>query len=241
MSGSKSSAPDAAALPEALALTVHSLPDPAPGQATTASSAPGSRVASGRWRMLMVLLACAAPVLASYFTYYVIRPEGRTNYASLIQPSRGIPDSLPLRTLDGQPVVPRSLRGQWLLLSVGGSACDASCEQRLYAQRQLREMMGREKDRLDKLWLVTDEAPLRPELLAALRAGEPVQIYRVPREALEAWLQPAPGQALHDHLYVVDPMGEWMMRAPQPLDPAKFKRDLSKLLRASGFWDNPGR
>jgi hypothetical protein len=241
MSGSKSSPQDAALLPaegahatgdEALAFTVHTMPQPATG----------SRVLAGRLRMFLVLLACAAPVLASYFTYYVIRPDGRTNYASLIQPSRAMPDNLGLRTLQGDAVEPRSLRGQWLLISAADGACAAECEKRLYSQRQLREMMGREKDRLDKIWLITDAAAPRPELIAALQSqGEAMRVLRVDASALETWLQPAPGHALQDHLYVVDPMGEWMMRAPAPLEPSKFKRDLSKLLRASGFWDVPGR
>ena len=55
------------------------------------------------------------------------------------------------------------------------------------------------------------------------------------------WLAPAEGQALEDHLYLVDPMGEWMMRLPPQPEPAKVKRDLERLLRASAGWDTPGR
>ena len=56
-----------------------------------------------------------------------------------------------------------------------------------------------------------------------------------------AWLQPAAGQQLEDHLYVVDPRGQWMMRVPPAADPARLKRDLDKLLAASANWDRPGR
>jgi hypothetical protein len=63
----------------------------------------------------------------------------------------------------------------------------------------------------------------------------------VPAAALQQWLVPAPGESLESHLYVVDPMGQWMMRAPPQAQPAKFKRDIDKLLRASSFWDRPGR
>jgi hypothetical protein len=58
---------------------------------------------------------------------------------------------------------------------------------------------------------------------------------------LSAWLAPEPGQALEDHLYLVDPMGEWMMRFPAGADPVRVKRDLNRLMRASAFWDEPGR
>jgi hypothetical protein len=239
MSGSNSSARAAGpAAPEPVALTVHSLAAPRLDEAGT--DGPRQR-RIGRLKMLLVLLACASPVIASYFTYFVIRPEGRTNYGTLIQPTRAMP-ALELRDLDGQPVVARTLRGQWLLLVVGPAACDATCEQLLFTQRQLREMVGREKDRIDKLWLITDDAPLRPELRGALlQPGADVQVLRVAPGALAAWLEPAPGHALPEHLYIVDPMGEWMMRMPAQAEPQRVKRDLDRLLRASGSWDQPGR
>ena len=149
--------------------------------------------------------------------------------------------ALPLRTLDGQPVEAASLHGQWLLLVLGAGACDAGCEQRLFMQRQLREMLGRERERVDKIWLVTDDAPVPPALLNALQAEPPVQVLRVPRAALAAWLQPEAGHALEEHLYLVDPLGEWMLRAPANAEPARVKGDLERLLRASAGWDRPGR
>ena len=69
----------------------------------------------------------------------------------------------------------------------------------------------------------------------------PVTTLRVPRERLAAWLSPEPGQALEDHLYLVDPMGEWMMRMPPGPDPGRVKRDLERVLRAAASWDLPGR
>jgi len=66
-------------------------------------------------------------------------------------------------------------------------------------------------------------------------------VLRVDAQALAGWLAPAAGQALEDHLYVVDPMGEWMMRMPANTDPARVKRDLERLLRASASWDQAGR
>jgi hypothetical protein len=68
-----------------------------------------------------------------------------------------------------------------------------------------------------------------------------VQVLRAPRAPVQAWLEPASGQPLDAHLYLVDPMGEWMMRWPAAADPARVKRDLDRLLRASASWDLPGR
>lgn len=216
-----------------MAMTVHSLPDPA-------RLAEQQRTRAGRLRMLLVVVMCAAPVIASYFSFYVLKLKGEA-YSELIVPTVEMPATLSLHDLDGRPVAAESLKGQWLLTLVQEAACDAACEQRLYMQRQLREMLGKERDKVDKLWLVADGDALRPELLAALAQGVPVTVLRAPREQLEAWFKPAAGQQLQDHFYLVDPMGRWMMRPPVNPDPGKLKRDLDRLLRASASWDKAGR
>ncbi|WP_326539364.1 SCO family protein [Pseudorhodoferax sp.] len=218
-----------------LGLTVHSLPSP-----TEAVGLSARRTRSGRLKMLLVVLVCAAPVIASYFTYYVVRPEGRRVFGELIDPQRPLPD-LVAQDANGQPVRLTSLKGQWLLVSVAGGACDAACENTLYLQRQLRESLGKEKDRVDWVWLVNDETPVRAELRPALQAAT---VLRVDSAALAQWLAPATGHSLSAHLYIVDPMGNWMMRLPPALDragAAKAKRDIERLLRASSSWDNAGR
>ncbi len=216
---------------EPLNFSVHSLPAPGLPQAT---------VAHGRLKMLLVLLVCAAPVIASYLTYYVIRPQGRSIHGELIDPQRPMPSAqtLPLTDALGRPVLPAALKGQWLLVVVGGGDCDAVCERQLYLQRQLREALGKNKDRIDRVWLVDDGRPVRESLRPAL---EEATVLSAPRPALAAWLEPAAGQSLGAHFYVIDPMGHWMMRFPAPSDPAAVKRDLEKLLRASSSWDEPGR
>jgi hypothetical protein len=234
MSGSNSSGPGCAAAPEPLSFTVHSMPSPVLDEAAR-------RTASGRLKMLLVLAVCAAPVIASYFTYFVIRPEGRNNYSELITPPQPLPNALPLTALSGQAVKPSSLHGQWLLVVVADAACDAGCENLLYLQRQLRETLGREKDRVDKLWLVPDAGTPRPDVQRAISQGQPTTVLRVPRDELSHWLAPAAGHRIDEHLYIMDPMGQWMMRAPPDPEPAKLKRDLERLLRASASWDLPGR
>lgn len=231
MSGSNLLDPSKPAADEPLGLTVHAVPRPE--QVMVARR-------RGRWTMLAVLLACAAPVVASYLTYYVIRPEARRVYGELIDPQRPLPSTQALR-LDGQPQSLTSLKGQWLLVSVAGGACDASCAEHLYLQRQLREGLGKDKDRLDWVWFVADDAAVPETLQPALKGAT---VLRVPPAELAAWLAPASGQPLARHLYVVDPIGNWMMRFPAGLDrttASRAKRDLERLLRASAFWDQPGR
>ena len=193
-----------------------------------------------RWKLLLLLLVCVSPVVASYFTYYVVRPEGRRNFGTLVQPQRPMPD-LATTTPQGHSGSLRSLRDQWLLVSVAPARCDERCQNHLYLQRQMRESLGKEKDRLDWVWLVTDGAPLPKALEPGLQQAT---VLRVHAAALAQWLEPEAGHALSDHLYLVDPMGNWMMRFPPGLDTAaaaKAKRDLERLLRASASWDTAGR
>ncbi|MGH6626317.1 MAG: hypothetical protein ACRECD_07220 [Burkholderiaceae bacterium] len=237
MSGSNSLHPAGArpAVPdEPLGLTVHSMPAP------EAAAGQAQRTRWGRWKMFAVLLVCAAPVIASYFTYYVIRPEGRRNYGELIDPQRALPD-LAAVSLSGERSNLRALKGQWLLLSVAGGACDKACQNHLYLQRQLRESLGKDKGRMDWVWLVSDEAPVPEALHSALKEAT---VLRVGEAPLAQWLQPSAGHQLAEHLYLVDPMGHWMMRFPANMDAAaaaKAKRDLERLLRASASWDKEGR
>ena len=214
---------------------MHNLPAP---DAVLARQA--RRTRAGRWQMLLLALVCAAPVIASYYSYYVVRPEARRSFGELIEPQRPLP-AASATDLSGRPVELSSLKGQWLLLSVAGGACDAACENNLYLQRQLRESLGKDKDRLDRVWLVSDDARLPEALLPALGQAT---VLRVPPAVLADWLAPAAGQTLPEHLYVVDPMGHWMMRFPAGLDKAgagRAKRDLERLMRASASWDQAGR
>lgn len=123
MSGSKLSdetkhpQPSAQPSPDApLGFTVHSLPSPA-----DALQSDVVRTRMGRWKMLFVFLICASPVIASYWTYYVIRPEGRRNYGELIEPQRPLP-AVTTVSLSGVTAPLTALKGQWLLVSVGGGA-----------------------------------------------------------------------------------------------------------------------
>jgi cytochrome oxidase Cu insertion factor (SCO1/SenC/PrrC family) len=215
-------------------MTVHSMPDPA-------RAADQQRTRAGRLRMLMVVAVCAAPVIASYFSFYVLQPRGDA-YSELITPTVDMPATLSLQDLDGKPVAAESLKGQWLLTLVQDTACATDCERSLFMQRQLREMLGKERDKVDKLLLLPDNEPMRAELRQALtQQGVPVTVLRAPREQIEAWLKPAAGHRLDEHMYVVDPLGRWMMRSPVHPDPSKLKRDLERLLRANAGWDRPGR
>ncbi len=197
---------------------------------TLLQSAPSGRSHWRRNRALYLLVAvCLAPVIASYLMYYVLPPAGRTNYGDLIEPQRPTPP-LSLRTTEGEPFDLSRLRGHWLLVKVDGAGCDQACQRQLWLMRQLRTMQGKDADRIERVFLVADGGDLAPTL-AREYAG--THFLRAERAALEVFLPAAAGTRLEEHLFLIDPIGNLMLRWPAQADPQRMKRDLSRLLRAS--------
>lgn len=185
---------------------------------------------AGRRRLLLLLAVCVAPLIASYLTYYVIKPEGRTNYGALLDPRAHPAPPLSITTLDGRPASLDALKGKWIMLLVGASDCGQPCQTRLHDMRQLRLAQGKDKERVERVWLITDREPLETLLL---REYDGTHMLRADPAALNAWLPADAGATATDHLYLIDPLGNLMMRFPKDADPNKIKKDLAKLLKVS--------
>jgi hypothetical protein len=186
----------------------------------------------GRIQMILLLLICASPVIASYFTFYVIKPQGgKTNIGELVTPVQ----SMPTDTLD------ISLQGKWTVLVARPAAnCQVGndeCVSILYLMRQARVAMGKESQRIQLVWLVTDQAPIDPNIAKAYdKEAAGFSIIRMPQDKTKAdklnkWLNlDQAGSAIH----LLDPRSDRMMRfdttegAP---DFKKFSKDLEKLLK----------
>ena len=188
-----------------------------------------ARPPRGRWKLIAVLLVCAAPVIASYFTYYVIRPEGRTNYGELIEPMPGI-GGLAVRSVDGVPASLDVVDGKWAMVVIEDGACAKECQDRLYAIRQVRLTTGKERERVERLLLLTGPDAPAADVLAG---HEGLHLRRAAPDALAAVFPAPAGSAAAQHIYIVDPLGNVMMRFPADADPNRMKKDLAKLLRAS--------
>ncbi len=196
----------------------------------------------GRWKLLAVLAVCAAPLIFSYLTYYVIKPQGRTNFGTLIDPRAHPIPALGATTLDARPASLDAFKGKWVMLKVGPAACDKDCMEQMFGMRQVRSMTGKEMDRVERVWLVTDAAPLETVLIREL---DGMRILRAPPDALAKWLPLEPGAGLADGIWLIDPLGNLMMRFPKvPANAteaekvqhyAKIKKDLGKLLKASAI------
>jgi peroxiredoxin len=184
----------------------------------------------GRWMLWLVLLVCASPMIASYFTFYVIKPEKRNNYGTLIdQRAHPIP-AMATTTLDGKPAALEQFKGKWIMLMAAPSACIDACRKQLFAMRQLRTMQGKEMERIERVWLITDREPLDT---IVIREFDGTHMLRADPKAVANWLPVDAGTSVTDHIYMIDPLGHLMMRFPKDPEPRKVHKDIYKLLKAS--------
>jgi len=196
------------------------------------ASAINARTRRGRIQMLLLLLACASPVLASYFAYYVIKPEGgKTNFGTLVYPAQEFNGAW----LDAP------LQGKWtLLIARPAGECqikDEKCVEALFLMRQTRVAMGRESKRVQLIWVNTDGKLVAPELLKAYdeqTAG--LKVVPLPadpksRAEFNAWLNK---EGAGKEIQLIDPSPAKMMYFPVTNSPKEFasiKKDLEKLLK----------
>jgi hypothetical protein len=190
------------------------------------ASSPDRERRPGAWPVLLILALCAAPVVAAWLAYFVWPPASRANYGELIEP-RPLSDPQ-LERVDGGSFRLSALRGKWLLVQLDGGACGEACRRKLLYMRQLRLTQGRDMDRIERVWFVTDDVPPAPELLREFDGTRVVRAGTggLPREF------PVSRDA-SEHIYLVDPLGNLMLRWGGAPDPNGMKRDLSRLLRAS--------
>ena len=178
--------------------------------------------AKGRRTLLLLAAVAIAPVVVSYSAYYLFPREQRTNYGELLTTAPAPP--LAGARADGQPFALEQLHGKWVLIVNAAGACDAPCTQALHATRQARTIQGREMERVQRLWLVTDDAVPDPALLSQ---HPDLLVARVSRATVEG----LPAGA--DRIYLIDPLGNLVLAFPRDPDIKKVAKDIERVLRAS--------
>jgi hypothetical protein len=190
----------------------------------TPGSADDARARRRHLRLVLVIAICVAPVVASYLVYYVFPPTARTNYGTLIEPQ------VELGPLDASDPLGR-FKGQWILVTVQDGECDEACARRLFFMRQTHASLGKDRDRVDMVLLQTGGRPLSAPLVAAHPNLTRVE---VPPSTVARWFPVgADDGPATEHLFVVDPQHNLMMRFPRDPDPAETRKDLRRLMRAS--------
>ncbi|MCW5604918.1 MAG: cytochrome C oxidase subunit I [Burkholderiales bacterium] len=174
----------------------------------------------------LLIAVCAAPMIAAYIAFYLWRPSGQVNYGELIPP-RPLPDTQ-IERVDGTPFRWSQLKGKWAFAIVDSGACDAHCQQKLLYIRQVRLTQGKELDRIERVWLITDGAV--PDAAVTAEYHGTLLVRAAGSDLPGAF--PAAGSPA-DHIYVVDPFGNLMMRYPRDADPRLMVKDLARLLKHS--------
>ncbi len=208
------------------------------------------------WPLWGVLAVTIAPVIASYVTYYGIKPEGRTNYGDFVEPQVTVTSvavnvlvapkaESAFAAIQAESPTRRPLSelghwsGRWLMIRIGPSACAQACQQELWLMRQLRLTTGRERDRVERLWIVSDSGTPDPAVLAeheglwVVRLGDAANKDPLIANWLSVAIQSVAQQAGASNIWIVDPLGNLMMRFPDNPDPNAMKKDLNRLLKAS--------
>ena len=181
---------------------------------------------SGRRKMLLIAALCLAPLVAAWIAFYYLQPGGGVNYGELI-PAHPLIDP-PLRHLDGRPFRLSELKGKWIMLQLDTADCGEACRAKLYNMRQVRLTQGREMERLERVWLILDDAPLETLLM---REYDGTRLLRARGSPLLAEFPD--GGKLRDPIYLIDPLGNLMLRFPRNADPSRMKKDIARLLQVS--------
>ncbi len=174
-----------------------------------------------RRTLLLLAMIALAPIVASYAAYYFFPREARVNYGALL----AVPaPALDGTSFDGKRFTLTELRGHWVLLIVGGERCEAACVRMLYATRQARTMQGPEQERIVRAVVLTGDDPPQAEILAQ-HPG--LMVARSGESALAA----LPTRT--DAIYLVDPLGNLVLRYSDDPDIRRLAKDLERVLRAS--------
>jgi hypothetical protein len=178
-----------------------------------------------RAKLALIVALFLAPIVASVVAFVFFRPEPTANYGELLLPPAAI-TSHSFGRFDGGAFDFSELRGLWVLVASDSGACEPPCMEKLTAMRQVRLALGRNATRLARVFVVDDlRAPARAPL--AVFGGTVV--------ALTPTGMSLPPGATNDraHIYLVDPLGNVMMRWPARPELKAMLRDLERLLNAS--------
>ena len=178
---------------------------------------------SSRAKLLLLAAFFLLPIVASFLAYRYVKPEPTANYGELLAVVPA-PSTLFIGTSQ-EPFIFGQLTGKWILVANDSGACPEACVEKLVAMRQVRLAVGRNASRVERVFIV-DDGRIAPELagafpgmVAATRpAGQPM---------------PAGAGNDRDHIYLIDPHGNVMMRWPAKAEGPRMIRDLDRLLRAS--------
>mgnify|MGYP005613175541 FL=1 len=181
-----------------------------------------SRRRSGRWQLILLLAMVIGPMLLATAMYYgrFWLPEGRSYHGELIGG----------RVTLAELGVPFEADKGWQLLVSAPQACLEDCQQLIYMARQIHIGLGREASRASHALAVA--SPLPDGLSARLHKEYP-QLLRYALDAA-AYERVQPDNAA-PQLWVVDPLGNLVLRFPASSNGKEILNDLKLLQKLSNI------
>lgn len=198
---------------------------------TTAEYAQAPSRTRSRVIFLAILAVFFGPMLVAYLMFVNLQwaPEHHTNHGELIEPVRPL-THLSLRDENAQVFGEDFWRHRWTLVYVGGGPCDLYCETALFKMRQARLSLGRDADRVQRLYLLSGAVG---ERLAGLLPAHKGMVLASPLDAASSEAQGVFGEPARGALYLVDPMGNLMLRYDEDSTTKGIQKDLKRLLKVS--------
>lgn len=191
---------------------------------------------SNRKNLLLVLAVFALPVVVATLMYVTgWKPSSTGNYGELIHPARFI-EELSLKSMDGKPVKFSELHGKWTMLYFDTAACPEDCVKQLYVMRQTHISQGKDQDRIQRIFILTDVKAV-DTLKTKLTEYSDMLVLTGEKSVLAKLTQDfgmnAQVDAGQGNIYLMDPMGNLMMRYSPNIAPAGIRKDLVRLLKYS--------
>lgn len=187
-----------------------------------------ARVRRARRQLVALALIFLAPLLlAYYFVFFGGATGRRMNYGELVGP-QPVPEAVAARLYGWTDPATHSPR-RWLLVDIEAAPCAEACRARLEALRQIRLATARDEDRVARVVLLVDEAA--PDGAPAVARDKDLKELSVPAKIAETF--PGQGRIPDGHVYLLDPLGNVVLRFPPDLDRRRTLKDLTRLLQAS--------
>lgn len=191
----------------------------------------GLRPGQGRGALIGLAALFFVPLLGAFWLYYIggWRPAGSTNYGELISPVVTLAPPA-LYDLDGQVTTDEIFKEKWSLVYVADGACNSDCRNALWTMRQTRLLLAEDMDRVQRVFIASGDYCDR-EFFDQEHAG--LSVLRATDESGQQWLQTFPATEPTPYIYIVDPLGNLMMRFDSRENPKGLLSDLEKLLKLS--------
>lgn len=185
---------------------------------------------ASRKTLLAVAIVSILPIVASYALYFRGKHMSQMNHGELLVTRSAGLDVLPVENSTTHQSMADLVKNKWVYLTVQPAACDARCQRKLYLMRQIRTAQNDNMMRVERVWVIVGDGQPDARLLAEhpglrlTRVANAMQLTQLPLGA-------DPGA----YVFLLDPLGNLVLRYDDQAVPKGMLKDMQRLLRYSGL------